>query len=210
MTSNLDVERVAKVLGRTASSPPPSRLQYQPFLFDCSCGATIEMTGTKETCWNCGETVEVRRCVETPHGQKYILRTSKHRQHGKREPLLWPLGLPPAATTHQTWHHHESPDCSKQFHNTLPTWHHHEPADFNKRCLVIGLLILLAPFYLPLIFALLIHAPETVGQSNARIIETAQPTDCGFFSGCHYERHVSHGNDKQGEYILVTWERVND
>jgi hypothetical protein len=101
--------------------------------------------------------------------------------------------LQPAATTHQTWHYHESPD-------------------FNKRCFWLGLLILLAPFYLPLVFAFLIHAPETVqqDQSNARIIETAQPTDCGSFSGCHYKRHVSHGNDKQGEYILVTWERVND
>jgi predicted RNA-binding Zn-ribbon protein involved in translation (DUF1610 family) len=156
MTSNLDVERVAKFLGRTASSPPPSRLQYQPFLFDCSCGATIEMTGKKETCWNCGETVEVRRCVETPHGEKYTLRIGKHRQHWNSEPLLWPPGLPPAATTHQTWHYHESPD-------------------FNERCLRLGLLIMLSPLWVPLLLALLlllksVLAPTPVGHdpSNDR------------------------------------------
>jgi hypothetical protein len=171
MTSDLDVERI---------------------LVHCSCGAAIAMCGKKETCSDCGETIEIVRCVPTPHGPKYKLRISKHRW--KTEPLLWPPGLPPAATTHQTWHHHE-------------------PADFNKRCLRLGLLILLAPLYLPLVFALLIHEAETVkqDQSNARIIELAQPpTDCGFFSGCHYERREIHGNDKRGPYIVVTWERVND
>ncbi|MGO9084806.1 MAG: hypothetical protein ACLQBK_06230 [Candidatus Sulfotelmatobacter sp.] len=74
------------------------------------------------------------------------------------------------------------------------------------------MLILLAPFYLPLVFALLIHAPEAVEQDqpNAQIIETAQPTDCDSSSGCHYERREILVKDKQGPRTIAIWQRVND
>jgi hypothetical protein len=46
MTSSLGVEHVE-----------------QQFLFHCSCGSAIEKTERKETCWNCGEIVELRLCT---------------------------------------------------------------------------------------------------------------------------------------------------
>ena len=60
MTSGLGVEHVA-----------------QQLTFHCSCGAAIETSEKKETCWNCGETVELRRCIPTANGNKYVLRISK-------------------------------------------------------------------------------------------------------------------------------------
>lgn len=35
-----------------------------------------------------------------------------------------------------------------------------------------------------------------------------QPTDCGWFSGRHCE--IIHINDKRGEHIIVTCQRVDD
>lgn len=104
MTSDLDVGRIVEFLGgrlNSANSIAP-RPQPQRIVVHCSCGATIPTCGKKETCSHCGATIEVVRCVLTPHGPKYKLRINK--RPWKTEPLLWPVALHPAASTHQTWH----------------------------------------------------------------------------------------------------------
>lgn len=92
--------------------------------------------------------------------------------------------------------------------------HSSEPPDYNERCLRLGLLILLAPLWLPLVLMVLslVFAPATVEQarSDDRIIETPKPTDCGPFSRCHYEKGIIHVKDKQGMHTIITWQRVDD
>jgi hypothetical protein len=104
MISDLDVGRIVEFLGRWSNSATsiPARPQPQRILVHCSCGAAIATCGKKETCSYCGAAIEVVRCVLTPHGPKYKLRINKH--PWKTEPLLWPLVLQPAGTTHQRWH----------------------------------------------------------------------------------------------------------
>jgi predicted RNA-binding Zn-ribbon protein involved in translation (DUF1610 family) len=63
MTSEIGVEHV----------------EGQLLAFHCSCGAFIQTRERKKTCPDCGETVEVVRCVSKPRGNKYTLRISKHR-----------------------------------------------------------------------------------------------------------------------------------
>ena len=67
------------------------------FLFHCSCGATIEMSQKKETCPDCGETVEVIRCVATAKGKKYALKVRKGRKRWNIEPPFRPMGFVLAA-----------------------------------------------------------------------------------------------------------------
>ena len=72
----------------------------------------------------------------------------------------------------------------------------------------------MAPLYLPVLLAVLsvLFAPQVVdrGSSEARVIEMPEPQDCGWFSGCHYERQVTQVHSKRGDYTLVTWQRVNN
>jgi predicted RNA-binding Zn-ribbon protein involved in translation (DUF1610 family) len=200
MTSDIGVERVVE----------------QPFLFHCSCGAAIETSEKKEICPDCGESIEVVRCVPTPNGKRYTLRISKHRNGWNAQAPLWPPVLQPRAIARPT-RHHEEPDHTGLFRGTdaVPqTRSHLQSPDLNKRYLRLGLLILLAPIWVPLLLVLLrlVFAPLTVEQdrSNASVIEMPEPTDCGLFSGCRYEKRVIHINDKRGAHTLVTWQRVSD
>jgi predicted RNA-binding Zn-ribbon protein involved in translation (DUF1610 family) len=83
MTSGLGVEHVE-----------------QQLTFHCSCGAAIETSEKKETCWNCGETVELRRCIPTANGNKYVLRISKPRPSIETQQFVWPRSFS-AGTTMQ-------------------------------------------------------------------------------------------------------------
>jgi len=196
MTSDLGVEHVVE----------------RQFLFHCSCGSTIETSGKREICPDCGKTVEVVRCVPTPKGNKYTLRISKQ-EHGRNaEPLL--LG---AAAMQPARPHHEGPDHERLFRRTASTRlqrYHLQSPDYNKRYLHLGLLILLAPLYLPLLLAFLglFLVPGPVGQdrSDPNIIEMPKPDDCGLFSGCHYEKRVIHVNDKRGAHTIIMWQRMEN
>ena len=198
MTSDIGVEHIAE----------------QPFLFHCSCGAAIETSEKMVTCGDCGETVEVRRCVARPNGKKYTLRISKHRRDSNTEPLLAGCGT---ATTHSTWPHYEAPEHSRLFRSmsaTQPVPRHREVPDYSGRFVRLGLLILLSPVWIPalLLFVSLVFGPPTAEQdrSDTSVTEMPKPTDCGLFSGCHYEKRVIHLTDKQGEHIIVDWQRVDD
>ena len=204
MTSDIGVERAVQ----------------EQFLFHCHCGATVEINGKKGTCSDCGATVEAISCKSTPEGNKYRLRINKH--PWKTEPLLWPLVLQPMAATHPTRQPHKEPDYNIPFRSraiTHSALHHLESPDYNKRCLRLGLLILLAPFYLPLFllfFLSVAHVRPEQGRANEQIVETPEPTDCDWFSeswgdkGCHYERRAIHINGKRGGYVSVEWARVDD
>ena len=102
----------------------------QHLVFHCHCGATIETTAKRQTCWSCGDTVEVVRCVSTSHGIKYTLRIRKRRRTWGAEPFPGPQVWSRAATN--------------------PMWGRPVERDLNQRCLRLGLWILLAPLYLPL------------------------------------------------------------
>ncbi|MFZ0135936.1 MAG: hypothetical protein WAK89_02685 [Candidatus Sulfotelmatobacter sp.] len=117
----------------------------QRILVHCRCGAPIETCGKKETCRECGATVEVVRRVSTPNGDKYKLRINKH--PWKTEPPLCPLVLHSTASNRPTW----------RLHGATPTWHHPEPPDHSKGFLDLGGLILLS--LLCLIFLSIISAP---------------------------------------------------
>jgi hypothetical protein len=73
-----------------------------PFRFHCSCGAIIETTAKKEICRNCGETIEVVRCVPRPYGDKYTLRISKHRHGWNEQSTVWPPGIAGTLTRRET------------------------------------------------------------------------------------------------------------
>ena len=198
MTSDIGVEHIAE----------------QPFLFHCSCGAAIETSEKMVTCGDCGETVEVRRCITTPYGKKYTLRISKHRRDGNTEPILSGCRAAPA---HATWPHHEAPDYDRLFRSgsaTDPARRYYQTPDYNERFTFLGLAILLSPLWMPalLIFFSFVFEPPVVEQqrSDPRVIEMPQPTDCGWLSGCHYKRRLINFTDKQGAHTIVEWERVND
>jgi predicted RNA-binding Zn-ribbon protein involved in translation (DUF1610 family) len=198
MTSDVGVEHIAE----------------QPFLFHCSCGAAIETSEKMVTCGDCGETVEVRRCVATPYGKKYTLRISKHRRDSNTEPLLAGCS---AAPSHATRPHRGEPNYDRLFRSvsaTHPALRHYKAPDDNERFTFLGLLILLSPVWIPtlLIFFSFVFEPPKVepDRSDPRVIEMTKPTDCGLFSGCHYEKRVIRFTDKQGAHVIVEWQRVND
>jgi len=185
-----------------------------PFRFHCSCGAIIETTAKREICRDCGETIEVVRCVPRPHGDKYTLRISKHRRGWNDAPTFClPVTMPKRRRAH-----HPRPllDPNQSFRTPVTIQgarHYLEPEDYNERCLRRGLLILLSPLWVPLLLAFLtlVFAPVTVERRSAdRTIETPEPADCGLFSGCHYEKRLLSVKDNEGGHIIVTWQRVND
>jgi hypothetical protein len=199
MTSDLGVERGVE----------------HPFRFHCSCGAIIETAAKKEICHDCGETVEVVQCVPRPHGDKYTLRISKHRHGRNEQSTIWP----PVTTSSRR--REPRPRALRDPNEPFRNWatmqrrrYYLEPDDYNERCLRNGLLILLSPLWMPLLLALLalVFSPATVEQSQSdnRMIETSKPTDCGLFSGCHYEKYLRSVKDDQGGHIVVQWRRVND
>jgi hypothetical protein len=199
MTSDLGVERGVD----------------HPFRFHCSCGAIIETSAKKEICHDCGETIEVIQCVPRPHGDKCTLRITKHRHRSHTQPIIWPpvttstrrRARPPRALL----------DPNEPFRNRTTmqrTRYYLEPDDYNERCLRKGVLILLSPLWVPLIvaFLALVFSPPRVplSQPADRTIETPEPTDCGLFSGCHYEKRLLSVKDNEGGHIVVMWQRVND
>jgi hypothetical protein len=164
MTSDIGVERAIQ----------------QKFLFHCSCGAPIETSEEKETCRDCGKTIEVVSCVPTPEGKKYSLRISRR---GNKESYLRPTGpIPRPAVSgsdrrHRTGHRLESPS-------------------YNERFLGLGVLTLLSPFYLPLFVAFfLCIAPVTVDQERPHHYE-------------RHDIHVRDG--RGGIHTIPTWKRVDD
>ena len=165
----------------------------QPFLFHCSCGATIETTEKEEICPDCGETIAVVRCVPTSSGKKYTLRISKHRCDTNIEPLLWPPVLQPRAIA-------------------LPTRHHHEEPDHEKKLLRSGLLILLLAAFSIIAYSV----PAETYQEWIALVKTPKPSDCDWSIAplggkyCHYESSFYHVNDRKGDHVVVTWQRVND
>jgi predicted RNA-binding Zn-ribbon protein involved in translation (DUF1610 family) len=199
MTSEIGVERIVE----------------QQFLFHCSCGATIETSQKRETCPDCGATIEVIRCVPTPDGKKYTLRISKHRHRRSAEPFLWPLDLHPHPSPARHHQHHEEA-INKQLFGAMaatpPTRRYHYTPNYERRYVDLGLLILLAPLWVPLLWLILtrVSTPVDQGRPSPQVVEMPKPTDCGWFSGCHYERQVIHLNDKHGKHTIVEWQRVND
>jgi len=64
------------------------------FHVHCRCGAAISTSDKQAICPDCGETVEVMRCVSTRNGKKYCLRISNRRRNWNPAPLAW---VPPRA-----------------------------------------------------------------------------------------------------------------
>jgi hypothetical protein len=124
----------------------------QRLLVHCRCGAPIETCGKKETCRECGATVEVVRRVPTPHGEKYRLRVNK--RPWKSEPPLFPLVLNSTTSNRPMWQPHEA----------RPAWRHFEPSDHSKGFLDLGALILLALFCF--IFFCIVSAPRTTERAH--------------------------------------------
>jgi len=109
---------------------------------------------------------------------------------------------------HRTRHDREALEYERRY---LDTRHHRETPNYERRYRRLGLAILLSPLYVPLLLMMVsgLFAPPPA-QSDARVIEMPKPTDCGLFSGCHYERRVLRFTDKRGEHIVIEWQRVND
>ena len=175
----------------------------RPFLFHCSCGAAIEMRQEKETCPDCGETVEVLRCVSTARGKKYSLRVRRRRNRWNIEPHVWPMGVVLAAA------HPEAPGEHKlsSTNTTQPTQHHETP-NFERRFRWLGLLIIL--------FGALLLVPFTLSPEQLAIVMSQKPTDCDWITlpigdkHCHYEGSAVHDNHPSGDHISVNWRRESD
>lgn len=202
MTSDAGVERVVE----------------QQFHFHCSCGAAIETNERKETCWNCAASIEVIACHQTPKGKKYTLRIRPHESSSNREMRLWP---PVYSTARFSGRHHpQEPDPDFLQGSTdrpYSTRQRGKVPDIEKNCVRLGLLILSAPFWVPLLVALCFsiantsQEPVEQDRSDARIIGPGpKPTDCGWFSGCHYETRAMQIRDRAGRHILLRWQRVID
>lgn len=176
----------------------------RPFLFRCSCGAAIEMRQEKETCPDCGETVEVIRCVTTAKGKKYALRVRKRRKRWNIEPPMWPMGVVLAAV-----HPLEAPDKHKlSSTNTAQPTQHHETPNFERRFRWLGLLTIL--------FGALLLVPFTLSPEQLAIVMSQKPTDCDWITlpigdkHCHYEGSAVHHNNPSGDHVSVNWRREND
>ena len=164
----------------------------QNLLVHCSCGAPIETPGRKETCCDCGATVEVVRCVPTRNGEKYKLRINKH--PWKAEPLLWPQVLRFTNSNRPMSQLDGAPDHTLRFRGVAtqyPTRRHLESSDDSKRFLDLGRLILLTLFCL---FVSIVSAPTA---------EKDRPH--------HYERGPEiHVYDGRGVHTVPNWKRVDD
>ncbi len=154
----------------------------QPITFHCSCGAAIETSEKKETCWNCGETVEVRRRIPTPGGDKYVLRISKRRPRFEAQQFIWPRGFNLETTVRGTRHRRDA-------------------SDHSQRYIRLGLLILLSPVWVPMVLILFF---ALLGPPPAKpVAQEDQPH--------HYERHdIVVFDSKGGRHLVPTWKRVDD
>jgi len=140
----------------------------QPFTFHCSCGAAIETSEKKETCWSCGETVELRRCIPTPSGKKYVLRISRHRPSFGVEQFVWPRAFKVNPMVQGPQHHRDLPDHSQRY-------------------IRLGLLILLSPLWVPLVLVLVV---ALFGPPPAQVAQEDHPH--------HYERYDAVVFDSKG------------
>jgi hypothetical protein len=144
----------------------------------------------KEVCSDCGNSIEVLGVSTTPKGEKYSLRISRHKREAIQAPSAW---VPP-------------PNWDLKLRPRL------QPPDANKRYLHLGLMILLAPIYVPLLLGLMEFASNQVDNNQsaakANVIRMPKPSDCGLFSGCHYEERRS--NDKHTGKTIISWERIQD
>jgi hypothetical protein len=160
------------------------------YRYHCSCGATVETSEQKEVCSACGNSIEVLAVSTTPRGEKYSLRIGRHRRDAIQEPAAW---VPPP-----NW--------------DLPSRRRFLPPDTNERYLRLGLMILLAPLYVPLLLASMEFVATQVYNSqtatNPTVITEPKPSDCGLFSDCHYVERRS--NDKHTGKTIITWERIQD
>jgi hypothetical protein len=189
---------------KVASELDDEDLVGRQFLFHCSCGAAIEMRQKKETCRNCGETVEVIRCVGTAKGQKYALRFRKRRKRSNLEPPGWPMGVVLAAV-----HPLGAPDKQKLRSSTDTTQpSRKETPDIEKGFRWLGLLMIL--------LGALLLVPLTVGPEQLAIVMSQKPSDCDWLTlplgdkDCHYEGSAVHDRNPNGDHISVKWQRVND
>ncbi len=174
------------------------------FLFHCSCGATIEMRQKKETCPDCGETVEVIRCVATAKGKKYALRVRKSRKRWNIEPPVRPMGVVLAAV-----HPVGAPDKQKLRSRTDTTQPgRNETPNIEKGFRRLGWLMLL--------LGALLLVPLTVGPEQLAILMSQKPSDCDWLTlplgekHCHYEGIAVHIRNPNGDHIRVEWQRVRD
>ncbi len=153
--------------------------------FHCRCGHRISTGDNKVICDNCGETVEVIGCKDTAHGKKYSLRIShQHREWNPQPAML-------------AWRPRTEQRSSKA------------PRDQNRRYVRLGLLILFAPIYLPLVFVgltTMIHLQKQQSlPANAAIMATPRPDDCGISKGCYYLESYIY-DEQTGRWVEV-WER---
>ena len=176
----------------------------QQFLFHCSCGATIEVRQKKETCADCGETVEVIRSVTTAKGKKYALKVRKPRKSWNIEPPVWPVDVVLAAV-----HHVGSPDKQKLRSSTGTTQRSRkETPNIEKGFRRLGLLMLL--------LGALLLVPLTVGPERLAILVSQKPSDCDWLTlplgekHCHYEGVAVHIRNPNNDHIRVEWQRVSD
>jgi hypothetical protein len=176
----------------------------RPFLFHCSCGAAIEMRQKKETCQDCGETVEVIRCVSTAKGKKYALRVRKRRNRWNIEPPVSPIGVV-LATVHPL----EAPDKHKlSSTNTTQPMRHQETPNLERRFRWLGLLMIL--------FGALLLVPLSLSPEQLAIVMSQKPRDCDWITlpigdkHCHYEGSAVHDNPPNGDHISVNWRRESD
>lgn len=153
--------------------------------FHCRCGHRISTGNSKVICDNCGETVQIIGCKDTAHGKKYSLRISHRHREWNPQPAIG------------AWR--------PVVENRSPK----QRQDPNRRYVRLGLLILLAPIYLPLVFVgltTMIHLQKQQSPpANAAIVETPRPDDCGISKGCYYlETYVY--EEQTGRWVAV-WER---
>lgn len=193
MTSEIGVEHVVE----------------QQLVFRCSCGAAIEMTRKKETCADCGKTIEVVRCVATPKGKKYTLKVRQRRKGWNTEPHMRPSGVVPAAV-HPPQRPFEATDNHKRSGNTDSTQPggYPEAPNYDKGFKWLGSLMLL--------LGALLLVPLTIGPERLAIAMSRKPSDCDWLSQplgdkhCHYEGSAVHDDHPGGDHISVKWQRVND
>jgi len=158
--------------------------------FHCSCGEPISTDDIKVTCPECGETVEVVSCKDSPDGRKYSLRISRRLREWNPEPVRWAWGSRPAPDTR------------------MPRL----TGDPNKRYTRLGALILVAPLCAYLFVAGFNRLaggarPRTV-PAGAPVVEEPQPDDCSLTRGCYYKKIYT--LDSESEVWHVAWVRVND
>ncbi len=173
-------------------------------LFHCSCGATIEVRQKKETCPDCGETVEVIRSVATAKGKKYALRVRKRRKRWNIEPPVWPMDVVLAAVNPLG-----APDKQKLRSRTDTT----QPSPDQTPNIEKGFRRL---GWLMLLLGALLLVPLTVGPEQLAIVLSQKPSDCDWLTlplgekHCHYEGSAVHIRNPNGDHIRVEWQRVRD